>query len=149
MKYELLLGYQRNLIAASLEDISGVSILSGWCGGQYGANQDKWRNAVSRFVFRNYSSGLIGCVNPDIYKIKDIMKFSKEYETLEVDGNEESLVLWNGVIYSNTKKLDELIERYGLGDWRYLDFDVNHDFMSEIISIYKDFGSDVSDISLC
>src|SRR5258708_31688844 len=71
MNYELLLGYQRNLIDASLDDISGVSILSGWCGGQYGANQDKWRNAVSRFVFRNYSSGLIGCVNPDIYKIKD------------------------------------------------------------------------------
>ncbi|NBB07917.1 hypothetical protein [Pseudomonas monteilii] len=147
MLNELLLSYQRTLVVSSLDEVSGISILSDWHGGQYGGQQAKWRKAVSRFVFRSYAAGLIDFIDPDIYEIKNIEQLSEKYEILEVDENRESLVLWNAVLYSSTKKLDGLVKKHGLNSWGYLDFGLNGCFMNEIFSIYRTVDPDVSDIS--
>lgn len=148
MENNILLEYQRTLVIASLDGVSGVGVIPRWCGGQDGKMRSQWKLAVAKFIFRNYAAGLIFFENPDLYHINDAAGLYEAYKTIEIDGDNNSLLLWYGVRFLSTKKLDGILERFELNKWEYLDIGLNKIFISELFLEYKLIDQDISDIEI-
>ena len=137
MRSPSILDFQRQLIAASLDDFTPNATLSDFCGGQYGSEPDVWKSAVIDFLCTNLRYGLVEVTHrPDISATRDITALKGLLLDGDVEKGLDSAVMWDALYFNGTKALIELIDRSGLHSWESLDRPENRELTALLKKVY-------------
>lgn len=129
--------YQQQLVAATLDDFSANSALSGYAGGEYGATPDTWRAATIEFLFLNMKAGFIR-----VLPVQTIYAQSSPEDVRELlrNGDEargrDATIVWNSVFFEATDTLRTLVRSRGLGSWESLQAGIDPLFEKDVKSAY-------------
>jgi len=150
MNRVLLLKYQRALIYAALDEITGDSLLDSKDYSKLQLDQS-WldRLKVANFFYRNISCDLVRLEKVAGNIVLDGAAESVGEIFLNTSLNKDdvfSLSLWHAVFFGGTKDLSQLLGRHGLLDWGSFGYELVPSFAEELIQLYKKKEFDLSDI---
>jgi hypothetical protein len=151
MGSNLFLEYQRTLIRLCLDEGAAISILSSYCGGQFGDRSAMWECAVSDFVERNLSANLIqvGLLPNSISSSFNPEELPSMLRAQPLSaGSEEGIILWSVLQFTGTERLRELLSKEKLCDWVHFQDPLKESFVAELIRTYESAGFPLLDLQL-